>query len=112
MPSVVGRPRTGKLSEERTRRHCSAVRTDIGTDTPVPVLSPQDTRTGSGTPGWCVSNILVSLVEERECLRVEGRGRSSRAKREPEGAPTAGEGAPKGGREKGKIQLSERAKPR
>ena len=54
---------------------------------------------------------MVSLVEERECLRVEGRGRSSRAKREPEGAPTAGEGAPKGGREKGKIKLSERAKP-
>ena len=28
----------------------------------------------------------MSLVEERECLRVEGRGRSSCAKREPEGA--------------------------
>ena len=25
-------------------------------------------------PGWCVSNILVSLVEERECLRVEREG--------------------------------------
>ena len=54
----------------------------------------------------------MSLVEERECLRVEGRGRSSRAKCEPEGAPTAGEGAPKGGREKGKIKLSERAELR
>ena len=55
---------------------------------------------------------MVSLVEKRECLRVEGRGRPSCAKREPEGAPTAGEGAPKGGRKERKITLSERAKLR
>ena len=56
---------------------------------------------------WCLSWRNVS-----ECLRVEGRGRSSCAKREPEGAPTAGEGAPKGGRKERKITLSERAKLR
>ena len=55
---------------------------------------------------------MVSLVEKRECLRVEGRGRPSCAKREPEGAPTAGEGAPKGGRKERGLTLSERAKLR
>ena len=52
---------------------------------PNSVYIPEATTLGE-TPGWCVSNILVFLVEERKCLRVEGRGRSSRAKREPEGA--------------------------
>ena len=44
------------------------------------------------TPYSSIITRMVFLVEERKCLRVEGRGRSSRAKREPEGAPTAGEG--------------------
>ena len=52
------------------------------------------------------------LVEERKCLRVEGRGRSSRAKREPEGVPTMGEGTPKGRKREKRKKLSERAKLR
>ena len=58
---------------------------------------------------YTVSNILLSLGEKRACLRVEWRGKSSCAKREQEGAPTAGEGAPKGGRKKERYKLSERA---
>ena len=41
--------------------------------------------------------------------RVEGRGRSSRAKREPEGVPTMGEGTPKGRKREKRKKLSERA---
>ena len=62
-------------------------------------------------PGWCDSNILVCLVEERECLRVEGRGRSSCAKREPEGVPARGRRHTKREEERKKDKkLSERAK--
>ena len=55
----------------------------------------------------------MCLVEERECLRVEGRGRSSCAKREPEGVPARERRHAKAQREeerKKDKKLSERAK--
>ena len=55
-------------------------------------------------PGWCDSNILVCLVEEGECLRVEGRGKPSCAKREPEGVPATGLGHAKGWKKRRKIK--------
>ena len=56
---------------------------------------------------------MVCLVEERECLRVEGRGRPSCAKREPEGVPARERRHAKGRKieeRKKDKKLSERAK--